>query len=599
MPSIDPTPRFSHWVLIAFVVMSPLPSSGCSNSGGSSSSGGPAELVLVGGRVFTADEEKPWAEAVAISEGRFVFVGDDTEAEAYVGAETRRVALEGRMVIPGIIDAHTHPGLVSILGDGNLGIEPESPEPEDDGLPPFPMTSVEDMQDWLRQLAASTEDIIITSGAWPVGFFGVEGPRKEIIDEVIPNRFVVLFDDTGHSQWANSVALDFFGVDEETPDPAPGLSFFVRDEQGQPTGWIKEFAAVQVGGDLLLPSDEGLRANLRAVIDWFAARGVTSLMDAGNLEFGEKVFKILSDFDKAGELPLRYEASFHLFLPGQNEIAIDELNRLRDEYGGDRLTFDTIKVHLDGVFSIRTSAMKEPYSDEPTNSGTTLLTEAEMTQLLLDMQGQDMNFHVHAVGDRAISVTLDAVAAAQEAVGGELDSRVTISHVTIIDDADAPRFAELGVLANFTPHWHGSLGENSVGPLGPERHPKRLRAKLLHDAGAVVTYSSDVSEGLGGASPFDGIQIGHTRQRPELGTDAPILQPVEQRLSIEQLLQGYTANGAYQLGWEDRLGSIEQGKLADLVILDRDLFEIDPYTIRDTMPVTVLFEGEVTQGALP
>ena len=168
------------------------------------------------------------------------------------------------------------------------------------------------MQAWLRDYAENNDDLIISVGEWPTELFGVEGPRKEWIDEVIPNRLVVIFDSSGHSQWVNSALLNLLGIDKDTPDPSPGLSVFVRDPDGEPTGWVKEFALVQTAGELLLPSDEDLRANLRAVVDWFAERGITSLFDMGNLEFDDQVYQIISDFEAAGELSIRYEGSYHV-----------------------------------------------------------------------------------------------------------------------------------------------------------------------------------------------------------------------------------------------------------------------------------------------
>lgn len=558
----------------------------------------PAQMVLTGGRIHTVDADRSSAEAVAITDGRFVFVGSDAEAEAYIGAETERYDLDGRLVLPGIIDAHTHPGLISILGDGALGTEAPGEEPPDDGTAPFPRTSVEDIQDWLRDYVAENDDAIIFAGSWPNELFGPEGPRKEWLDEVAPDRLITLFDESGHSQWMNSLTLQALGVDENTPDPVPGLSEFVRDPNNEPTGWVKEFAAVLAGRDFLVPDLPQLRANLREVVDWLAARGITALMDAGNLDFNDEIYGILAGFEAAGELPLRYEGSFHIYLPELADVAVSETNRLRREYGGERLTFDTIKIHFDGVHEIRTASVLEPYSDDPDNYGQTIFPGERMTELLLEMQGEGMNLHVHANGAGAVRIALDAVEAAQKEVGGELDSRVTLSHIEIIGDSDVRRFVELGVIANYTPSWHGEGPDPAYtrGPLGPERNGLKNRAKLVQNTGAVVTYSSDEIDSVTNASPFYGIQVGHTRQYEE---GDPVTPPVDQRLTLDQLLDGYTINAAYQQRWEDRLGSIEVGKLADLVVLDRDIFNIRPYDIAETMPVAVLLDGKVTQGRLP
>jgi len=211
-----------------------------------------------------------------------------------------------------------------------------------------------------------------------------------------------------------------------------------------------------------------------------------------------------------------------------------------------------------------------------------------------------MNLHIHALGDAAVRKALNAVEAARDAVGGELDSRVTLSHVELIADSDVPRFEELNVVANYTPHWHGEYGDGvsaaTAGPLGPVRNRIKNRARLLQESGAVVTYSSDVIASVGRASPFLGVEVGHTRNE---GPGTPVTPPADQRLTLMQLLYGYTLNAAYQFGWEERLGSIEEGKMADLVILDRDITAIDVHDIRNTMPAAVLLEGALVQGSFP
>lgn len=549
----------------------------------------PADLVLTGGRIYTAAEDAPWAEAVAIREGRFVFVGTDEDANDHVGEETVRADLGGHLVIPGLIDAHTHPGLVAIL--------------RGDDKPPIPGKSLEDIQAWLRKLVAETDAPVILAGGWPTALFGPTGPRKEWLDAVAPDRAVTLFDVSGHSMWFNSRGLEVWGITAETPDPA-GPSELVRDPDGELTGWVKEFAAVPFARPFLVPEQAELERELERFVNFLVDHGVTSLVDAGNLEYDDDVYRVVAKLERTGRLPLRYEGSYHVFLPGQINGAIDKVKRLRREYGGERLTFNTIKIHLDGILEIRTAALLEPYSDDPDNRGETLLTAERIAKLLVDMQGEGMHLHVHTIGDRATRVALDGVAEAQERVGGALDSRVTLSHIEIIAPEDVTRFEKLGVLANFTPHWHGEFGRKiptSAAPLGPERSSRKYSARIFHDAGARVTYSSDVTNipSSGRANPYLGIQTGHTRQEARLGLEAPISPPLDQRLTLDQLLAGYTRHAAFQQGWEERLGSIEPGKEADLVVLDQDLFQVEPYEIAKTRPTLVLLDGTVVRGELP
>jgi predicted amidohydrolase YtcJ len=548
---------------------------------------GAAEVVLVNGRIYTADDEGTWAEAVAISNGDFVYVGSDAEAATYVGDDTEFHDLQGQLVVPGLIDAHTHPGLVSILGgDEELLI---------------PTTSLEDIQAWLGEYAAETDDFLLTASSWPNALFGPGEPRKDWLDEVVPDRPVVLFDQSGHSQWANSALFDILGITADTPDPAPGLSEFVRDENGEPTGVIREFALADVAGPLFLPEDEDLHRELERFIEFLADHGITALMDAGNLGFHDNVYGHLANLESQDELPLRYEGAYHVYRLDQIDVAIDEVNRLRADYGGELLTFNTIKIHYDGALEVGTGATLESYANQP-GTGATLFPTEEITELLVQMQGERMHLHLHNVGDRAVKNALDAVEAAQAEVGGPLDTQVTLSHIEIIDPADIERFVELGVLANYTPHWQGEYGHEISGTaanLGPEREAGKFPARELEDAGVIVTYSSDVIEipESWRANPYFGIQIGHLRQEPGID-NAPIVGGAAATLTIEQLINGYTRNAAIQLGQDENYGSIEVNKTADLVVLDQNIFTIDPTLISETTPTAIIIAGTVTRGEL-
>ena len=529
----------------------------------------PADVVLHNGTVFTANAEQVTAEAIAI-------VGDDTET----------LDLDGRFVMPGVIDAHTHPGLFAILGTEETNQIPDG--------------SLEDIQAWLADLAANTDDLILSGASWPNTLFGPEGPRKEWLDEVVSDRPVVLYDESGHTQWVNSVTLNLLGIDANTPDPSPGLSEFERDADGEPTGFIREFALVPAAGELFLEEAIVLNALVKESVDGLAANGVTTLMDAGNLLFHDEIYSYLAELEASGELPLRYEGSYHIIVPEQAEEAIAEVNRLRSDYGGDRLTFNTIKVHLDGVLEIGTASVLDPYEIADAGNGAELLSQERVTQLLLDMELEEMQLHVHTVGDRAVRTMLDAVDAARAEVGGPLQTQVTLSHIELIHPDDVARFAELDVIANYTPHWHGEYGETPSSShrfIGDERDANKHPASVLEAAGVTVTYSSDVIDAreFDRISPFFGMQIGISHQDPQAGENAPVIDTRHVPLSIEQLMLGYTINGAQQLQREDELGSIEVGKFADLIVLDHDIASIDPSALGDTEPVGIMIAGEWTE----
>ena len=560
--------------------------------------GGPADWVLQGGKFFTVDEAQVWAEAVAIKDGRFVYVGDDAGAQSFVGPDTDRHDLGGKLTIPGLVDSHTHPGMMGRVSAGYSAV-PVGGGPR--GSLPSGGSNEEVVAAVEAYAQANPELSWIEMGSWSGHVYGKAGPHKRDLDRVVPDRPVMLGDGTGHSVWVNSVALEMMGVDSNTPDPVPGLSTFVRDADGEPTGWIKEWAAWPYARPIAAEVDaESNKEGIATFLEYLSGHGVTSLLDAGNNNYHDLTYSLLAELEAAGRLPVRYEGSYHIYLPDQVPDAIDELQRLRRTYGSKRLRFNTIKIHFDGTNEIRTGAVLEPFSDDPGNRGTTLLDTEELSDFIVQLHEARIDLHLHIMADRGVRIALDAVQAARRSVDGELYPRVTICHLDIIDTADYPRFKQLGVIANYTPQWHG-LGDRlplTALTLG-DRFERMLLVQPLLDDGAVVTFSSDVTSlrGMERANPYLGMQIGHNRQYHQQGEAAPIRLPMSERLALEDLIKGYTLSGAYQLRMEDQLGSIEVGKLADLVVLDRNLFEVDRYEIHTVQPEAVIMAGEIIRGS--
>lgn len=554
---------------------------------------GAAELVIHNARLYTLDEAEPWAQALAIKQGRLIYVGGDAGAEAFAGPGTARFDLGGKVVLPGLIDSHTHPGSIAIKGN-------EDPAKN----LPYPASKAQ-ILDWLKGYAAAhPEPELILTGHWQVDVFGVDGPRKEELDAVVPDRPVVLLDDSGHSKWVNSAFLEMIGVDEDTPDEVPGVSFFARDADGEPTGWVKEAGMIRhfSAKAALVAGHHELVERIERVVQHLSRSGVTSLFDAGNMGVEDRVYAAVAELDRGGRLPLRYEGSHHIRLPDQLSGAIESLKRLRARYAGDRLRFNTVKIHFDGINEVRTAAVLEPYSDDPGNYGGTTISGEALEQFILDLDAEAIDLHLHTNSDRAVRIALDAVERARRRAGRELRTRIALCHLELVHDADFPRFRELGVIANFTLHWNGIGYLSSWGPsIGPERTAQRFRIRPLIESGALVTFSSDETTiaGLSRTSPFFSMQIGHNRQ--EVGADprSEILAPIHERLERADIIAGYTRAGAYQLRAESDLGTIEVGKLADLVVLNKDPFAVDRYEIHTVAPTAVMLAGKLVQGSLP
>lgn len=548
---------------------------------------GSAELVLTNGRIYTVDAEQPWAEAVAIEDGRFVFVGSTNEVRAFVDDETSEFDLGGSFVLPGLVDSHTHPGRVAQSVDYvELPWMPESKQEMFDAL--------------LAYANEHPDKEFIVGGRWPTSMFGEEGPNRLELDAVIPDRPVILKDTSGHAQWLNTKALEVLGIDKNTPDPIPGLSYLYRDADGNPTGWILERAVdTQLKaagiGDRISPD------SLAAFLDSLAELGVTAVFDGG-YSSGDYAYQAAAELERDGRMPLRYEGSYRVETADQLDGAAAELKRLREEFGGDRVKFNTIKVMFDGVSEIRTSAVLEPFLGEGGGRGKTLVDATRLSDFILELHAEQFDLHLHTVADRAIRVALDAVEMARAEVGGPLDARVTFCHLELIDDADFDRFYELDIFANFTPQWHGGHIQGAELTLGQERYDRMFRVQPLLDRNVAVTFSSDITDArrwrANRASPFFGMQIGHTRLEPEFGARATVRPPLDERLDLEDLVRGYTINGAAQLGMADEAGSIEVGKLGNLVVLDRNLFETLPNSISSIRPTAVLMEGELVSGSL-
>ena len=374
-----------------------------------------------------------------------------------------------------------------------------------------------------------------------------------------------------------------------------------RDPDGELTGWTTEWAFAPYFARFLEADVEANRAGIAHFLNYLSSLGVTTLMDGGNRWYADDVTPLLAELDQSGRMPVRYEGVYHIYVPDQVPGAIDELLRMRERYAGNRLQFNIVKIHFDGVNEIRTAALLDPFSDDPGNRGNTLIGERALSAFILELNEAGLYLHLHCVGDRAIRVALDAVELARNSLDEPLHTRITLTHLEIIEPADYPRFRELGVFANYTPAWHAywedDLTRTTLGP----RHARSFLIRPLLDHGATVTFSSDTTslEAIEEANPYLGMQTAHNRQYPPDGPDATIREPIADRLSLEEIIKGYTISGATQLRMNEDIGSIEVGKLADLVVLDRNLFMIDRYEIAEATPEAVLMEGEVIQGALP
>jgi predicted amidohydrolase YtcJ len=341
---------------------------------------------------------------------------------------------------------------------------------------------------------------------------------------------------------------------------------------------------------------------LLEVLEYFRSVGVTTVLDAGNFGFDRDVFAAVSRLDKSGQLPVRYHGAYTLFLQEDLGDAVETLNQLGNDFNSDNVRIDTLKIFYDGVVETRTAALSQDYLDTPGNSGETLLSQQQVTGLIRELDREGLHLHIHAVGDRSTTTLLDAIQDAHESLGRAPAIRITICHLEIVKETDFARFRQLGVIANFTPHWAtgGDLSWYTAG-IGNAALSMQRSQPLISD-GARVTFSSDIytmdERTTDRANPFLGMQIGHNRQDVGVGADGDFLPPMSERLQRDELLIGYTSNAAYQLGRENELGSIAVGHFADFVVLDQNLFDVGRYEIHETKPLAVVMNGKVVHGTL-
>ena len=552
------------------------------------------DLVIHNARIYTVNQHQPWSQAVAIKNGQFVRLGKDSELAALPAR--RRLDLQQRLLLPAMVDGHSHPGYVSVEDFGE--VNGETPEALLSSVKKYADQHPE--QKWLRLCC------------WPTTMFvkGDQGPKKEVLDAILPDRLVWFESETAHDFWLNSAALAELGVSRKTPDPKPGLAMYARDKNGDPTGWVKEGAGVQhFSTQFALSTPDRIKRHKDRVADilqHMSKHGLTAIFDAGNKGYGDHVYDVIATLEREGRLPLRYFGTYQIFTPERAKIAVDEVKRYQREYGGELLRFNSVKLFMDGISANQSASYTRPYlgsniASEP------LLTTEELTALLLRLHEERLDLMVHSIGDRATRTVLDAVQAARSVVQDDFYPRVTVAHLALVDPADIPRISRLGVVANFSPWWFGVESSSVVSDLlGKERYNEMYPARSVFESGATVTFSSD--EWWGGdmlptyLSPYLGMQTGHTRQYPKewwQTEDDGIRLPASERLTLEQLVKGYTRHGAYQLRLEDQLGSIEVGKTADFIVLDQDLFTMKPDEIWRLQPSLVVMEGKVMQGAYP
>jgi hypothetical protein len=548
----------------------------------------PADLILTNGLVYTADARRSLAEAVAVAGGRIVYVGSSRSIEPWRGPDTRVIDLQGKMVLPGFHDAHIH-AIGAAYGRAQIQL-----------------ADVSDSQAAI--LARVSEFVKQHSGkpnyfgmGWEYSAFGQNGPQREDLDAICPEKPILLLSCDGHTAWVNSAALLLAGINRQTPLP-PGGSIEINPDSGEPTGWLKEPAAFRLVLQKLslLPLAQ-LKERLQEFLPTLSAEGITSIFLPGvELFEEEEIFGLLAELEKEGRLPVRLLAGCRC-KPLDESDPVATILAFKKKYAGPWFRVTTAKLFLDGVMEAYTARLLQPYTDRPDSQGQTVWPTDALQTLVHALDQAGIQIHLHAIGDGAVRAALDCFAQARPRQGCP-PNRHTVAHLDLVDPHDIPRFQELGIIANFQPTWFypGPDHQQFLNRcLGEKRAGSLYSLKSFLDQGVVVACGSDYPVGdaqLLSFRPLDGIEMGTTRCA--LGEAGGEPYNSKEQVSRLDMIDSYTIRAAYQLFQEDEVGSLEIGKRADLVVLDRDILTTPPHEIHQARVLLTLVEGrEVFRGS--
>lgn len=539
------------------------------------------ELVLTHGDIYTADPALRRVEAIAIQDGKIVAVGTAKEIQHWVGTNTRVVDLEGKFVMPGFNDAHTH------MVDGGLRLLRVNVEDTH---------SLGEFQQRIRERLQEFEQ-----GEWIVGSGWDQSlwkenrmPTRQDLDAVSTDHPMIFQRVDGHSSVANSLALEKAGITRDTPNPEGGD--IVRDDKGEPTGWLKEAADEIVWGLVPLASREMRKRGLLLAMQEAARLGITSVQDDSirnasmpkGLDWDSYLaWKELKD---EGKLTLRVTE----WLPFNSSV--DDLKKMRDEIGATDpwLKAGALKALVDGSGGSLTAAMLEPFANAPGNSGILRYEPDQLKKMVVDRDAAGFQLAIHAIGDRANRVTLDAFEAARQ-INQRKDARDRVEHAQFVHPDDFHRFKDLGVIASMQPSHLLSDIRWAATILGPRRYREAYAWNSMLEAGARLAYGTDYPVEV--LSPMRGLYAALTRQAED-GTPEGGWVPSE-KIGIADAIRAYTWGSAFAEFEEHRKGTLSPGKFADLIILSRDITRATPRQVLQTEVLLTLVDGRIVYEKEP
>jgi predicted amidohydrolase YtcJ len=522
------------------------------------------------GRIYTNDPASPWAEAMLVRGEEILAVGDDDEVTGLADKGARVVDLEKHFVMPGFNDAHVH---IGGAGQDWLAVRLNGTQ------------SVAELQKRLAEgVAQHKEGEWITGSGWDHTFWPEKKfPSRQQLDVVSPKNPVIMTHISGHVAVANSLALQLSGVTKSTPNPSGGE--IERDEKGEPTGMLKEGAAMHlVESKIPSPTPEQRRRGIELALADIAKNGVTSAQDNSAWEDFLTYRAIKND----GKLTMRITEWLPFAAP------LEKLEQMRRDGGTTDpwLRTGALKMVTDGALGSRTAAMLAPYSDDPSSGGIMTMEPEKLRALAVERDKAGFQLNFHAIGDRANRVALDAFEAAAKA-NGPRDRRDRIEHAQVVALSDIPRFARLQVIASMQPSHETSDMRWAEGRVGPERAKGAYAWASMQKFGVRLAFGTDYD--VEPISPFRGLYACVTRELPTGGPQGG-WQPQE-KISLADCIRAYTSGSAYGEFTEGKKGELKPGEFADFIVLSNDLTKVEPREYVNTKVLRTVVGGRTVYTA--
>jgi predicted amidohydrolase YtcJ len=533
-------------------------------------------MAFFNGTIYTADGVQSRCEALAIAAGRIVYTGTYKGLKPWIGPHTELIDLKGRTALPGFHDAHVHPviGALDLTECLLTGLKTSE-------------EVLSEVRRWAKEHGALQ---FIRGSGWKHQLFGLRGPHKTLLDRIVPDRPVFLRAIDGHSAWVNSTALRMAGITRETSNP-PGGRIERDPNTGDPSGILREWPAMRLVEERFEPSSvEALTNGLKRFMKMAARAGVTSVHDA---MVRRDCLEAYAALERQNALTVRVKASL-LLEPRYGPEAVSELKALREEYHRPLLHADGVKLFIDGVVESRTAFLVDPYVDGMGFTGEPLWNRDEFNRAIVALDREGFQVHAHAIGDGAVRMALDGFEYASR-VNGIGDGRHQIAHLDLVSKEDISRFRSLGIIANFQPAWffeEESLPDLYMELLGRERVSRLYPMEDIFRTGGLITCGSDWPAGdeMISLNPLDAIRnglLGLAGKRT--GTES---FPPQKSIGLREMIDFYTRTAAYASFQESEIGTLEAGKLADVIVLDCNLFELLKENINKARVVLTLIGGE-------